>query len=71
MDEAILKKRIGDNMREARCLRGLTPWQMAFRLGIHLQDYEKVENGFEFPELLHLLAFCRIVGQTPSQILGF
>ena len=63
-------KNIGHVLRVWRAERGLTQKDVAEKLGISAQQFQKYESGVSGIELSRMFEICRIFGKSPSEFLG-
>lgn len=60
-----------ENLRYYRKKAGLTSKEMASKLGIRYTTYLNYENLTSEPRYSMLLEICRILGQSPNDLLGY
>ena len=64
-------KRVGENLKYARKLKGLTQKQVAEQLNMTQQQYSRFENGvFELNYDL-IVSLCKMLDTTPNEIFDF
>jgi len=62
---------MGERIREARVVAGITQAQLAEKIGVsrvHLCNYER---GRKWPNVEMLVRICKCLGTSPNQILDF
>lgn len=66
-----IRKCVGENLKYARKLKGLTQKQVAEQLNMTQQQYSRFENGvFELNyDLIVLL--CKMLDTTPNELFDF
>ena len=62
-------KNVGHILRVWRAERGLTQKDVAEKLGISAQQFQKYESGSSGIELSRMFEICRIFGKAPSEFL--
>jgi|GEM_PF-678014 len=63
------KRRLGRNIRQARCRLGLTQEQMAERIDMAPEVYGRMERGHLMPRLERFVALCRALGESPDRLI--
>jgi transcriptional regulator with XRE-family HTH domain len=63
------KRRLGRNIRLARCRLGLTQEQMAERIDMAPEVYGRMERGHLVPRLERFVALCRALGESPDRLI--
>lgn len=64
-------KRVGENLKYARKLKGLTQKQVAEQLNMTQQQYSRFENGvFELNYDL-IVSLCKMLDTTPNELFDF
>ena len=63
------KRRLGRNIRQARCRLGLTQEQMAERIDMAPEVYGRMERGHLVPRLERFVALCRALGESPDRLI--
>lgn len=64
-------KRVGENLKQARKLKGLTQKQVAEQLNMTQQQYSRFENGvFELNYDL-IVSLCKMLDTTPNELFDF
>jgi DNA-binding XRE family transcriptional regulator len=63
------KKKLGRNIRQARCRLGLTQEQMAERIDMAPEVYGRMERGLLVPRLERFVAICRVLGEAPGRLI--
>jgi transcriptional regulator with XRE-family HTH domain len=64
------KKTLGRNIRQARYRLGLTQAQMAERIDMAPEVYGRMERGYLVPRLERFVAICRVLGESPDQLIS-
>ncbi|MFL5348576.1 MAG: helix-turn-helix domain-containing protein [Hyalangium sp.] len=64
------KKKLGRNIRQARCRLGLTQEQMAERIDMAPEVYGRMERGHIVPRLERFVAICRVLGESPDRLIS-
>lgn len=66
-----IRKCVGENLKYARKLKGLTQKQVAEQLNMTQQQYSRFENGvFELNYDL-IVSLCKMLDTTPSELFDF
>ena len=66
-----IRKCVGENLKYARRLKGLTQKQVAEQLNMTQQQYSRFENGvFELNYDL-IISLCKMLDTTPNEIFDF
>ena len=68
MDDEAFRRRVGENVRKARWLAGLTQEEAATRSRVSYRYYREVETGGRNPSLDLLRAIAEALGVRPSQL---
>lgn len=63
------KRKLGRNIRQARCRLGLTQEQMAERIDMAPEVYGRLERGLLVPRLERFVAICRVLGEAPDRLI--
>jgi transcriptional regulator with XRE-family HTH domain len=63
------KRKLGRNIRQARCRLGLTQEQMAERIDMAPEVYGRMERGHLVPRLERFVALCRALGESPDRLI--
>ncbi|HYH95716.1 helix-turn-helix transcriptional regulator [Hyalangium sp.] len=63
------KRKLGRNIRQARCRLGLTQEQMAERIDMAPEVYGRLERGHLVPRLERFVAICRVLGESPDRLI--
>jgi len=63
------KRKLGRNIRQARCRLGLTQEQMAERVDMAPEVYGRMERGHLVPRLERFVALCRALGESPDRLI--
>lgn len=62
---------VGNNIKEARKVKGLTQKDMAIKLHMTQQQYSRFENGIFELNYQQILDICNILDITPNEIFGY
>lgn len=66
-----IRKCVGENLKYARKLKGLTQKQVAMQLNMTQQQYSRFENGvFELNYDL-IVSLCKMLDTTPNELFDF
>lgn len=66
-----VRKCVGENLKYARKLKGLTQKQVAEQLNMTQQQYSRFENGvFELNYDL-IVSLCKMLDTTPNELFDF
>lgn len=66
-----IRKCVGENLKYARKLKGLTQKQVAEQLNMTQQQYSRFENGvFELNYDL-IMTLCKMLDTTPNELFDF
>lgn len=66
-----IRKCVGENLKYARKLKGLTQKQVAEQLNMTQQQYSRFENGvFELNYDL-IVSLCKMLDTTPNELFDF
>lgn len=66
-----IAKKVGENLKEARKLKGITQKQIAAELGKYQSDYSEYETGrieLDYEKIVYL---CRRLDITPNELFDF
>ena len=64
-------ERVGENLKQARKVKGLTQKQVAEQLNMTQQQYSRFENGvFELNYDL-IVSLCKMLDTTPNELFDF
>ncbi len=66
--EKYLAKQIGQNLKQARSVKNLTQKEVADRLYMNQQQYNRFENGIFELNYQQILNLCAILEITPNEI---
>ncbi len=66
-----LAKRVGNNIKEARKLKGLTQKQVADTFHMTQQQYSRFENGVFELNYQQIIDICNLLDISPNEIFGF
>ena len=62
---------VGNNIKEARKVKGLTQKDMAIKLHMTQQQYSRFENGIFELNYQQILDICNILDITPNEIFDY
>lgn len=60
---------LGENLKNARCLAGMTQKDLAEKLGVYQKDISRWENNERTPNALTLAQICKLLGASADVIL--
>lgn len=63
-----IAKLVGNNIKSARKLKGLTQKEMAAKLFMTQQQYSRFENGVFELSYAQILSVCKILDTCPNEI---
>ena len=66
-----IAKLVGNNIKEARKLKGLTQSQVAQVFRMTQQQYSRFENGVFELNYEQIVKICEILDMTPNEIFDF
>ena len=66
-----IAKLVGNNIKEARKLKGLTQSQVAQVFRMTQQQYSRFENGVFELNYNQLIALCKYLDITPNELFDF
>ena len=66
-----IAKIVGNNIKEARRLKGLTQNQVAQIFRMTQQQYSRFENGVFELNYEQIVNICKLLDITPNEIFGF
>ena len=66
-----IAKVVGDNIKEARKLKGMTQSQIAQIFRMTQQQYSRFENGVFELNYEQIVKICEILDITPNEIFNF
>lgn len=66
-----IAKKVGNNIKEARKMRGLTQKEVAKLLFMTQQQYSRFENGIFELNYQQIIDICKILNLTPNEIFDF
>lgn len=70
MDNAKLKKLLGQRVLELRQQKKLTQQQVADKMGVDIRTYSRIEKGINFPSR-YIIILAEALGVTVSQLFEF
>ncbi|MBO5954973.1 MAG: helix-turn-helix transcriptional regulator [Clostridia bacterium] len=66
-----LAKQIGENIKQARKLKGLTQKEVANHFRMTQQQYSRFENGIFELNYSQIIEICKLLDLSPNEIFGF
>ena len=66
-----ISKIVGQNIKDARKMKGLTQKQVAQVFRMTQQQYSRFENGVFELNYGQILEICKLLDTTPNEIFGF
>jgi transcriptional regulator with XRE-family HTH domain len=66
-----ISKIVGQNIKEARKIKGLTQKEVAQVFRMTQQQYSRFENGVFELNYQQILDICKLLNTTPNEIFGF
>lgn len=66
-----IAKKVGENIKEARKLKGMTQKEVSFFLHMTQQQYSRFENGVFELNYSQIIEICKLLNTTPNEIFGF
>ena len=66
-----ISKIIGQNIKEARKIKGLTQKEVAQNFRMTQQQYSRFENGVFELNYQQIIDICNLLNITPNEIFGF
>ena len=66
-----LAKKIGENIKQARKLKGMTQKQVANHFRMTQQQYSRFENGVFELNYSQIIEICKLLDISPNEIFGF
>jgi len=66
-----IAKIVGNNIKEARKLKGLTQKQVANHFRMTQQQYSRFENGIFELNYSQIIEICNLLEITPNEIFNF
>lgn len=66
-----ISKIVGDNIKEARKLKGLTQREVAQIFRMTQQQYSRFENGIFQLNYEQIVEICKLLDITPNEIFNF
>lgn len=66
-----IAKYVGDNLKEARKIKGLTQKEVAKMFYMTQQQYSRFENGVFELNYQQIVELCKLLDITPNEIFGF
>ena len=66
-----IAKKIGENIKQARKLKGLTQKEVANHFRMTQQQYSRFENGVFELNYSQIIEICKLLDLSPNEIFGF
>ena len=66
-----IAKKIGENIKQARKLKGLTQKEVANHFHMTQQQYSRFENGIFELNYFQIVEICKLLDISPNEIFGF
>jgi len=66
-----ISKKIGENIKQARKLKGMTQKQVANHFRMTQQQYSRFENGIFELNYKQIIEICNLLDISPNEIFGF
>ena len=66
-----IAKEVGNNIKEARKIKGYTQKQMSQMLFMTQQQYSRFENGVYELNYEQILKICKLLDVSPNEIFGY
>jgi transcriptional regulator with XRE-family HTH domain len=66
-----IAKMVGENIKQARKLKGLTQKQVAIHFRMTQQQYSRFENGVFELNYSQIIEICKLLDISPNEIFGF
>ncbi len=66
-----IAKFVGENLKEARKLKGLTQKEVAQKFYMTQQQYSRFENGVFELNYQQIVELCKLLDITPNEVFGF
>ena len=66
-----IAKIVGENLKEARKVKGLTQREVAKIFYMTQQQYSRFENGVYELNYQQIVQLCKLLDVTPNEIFGF
>ena len=66
-----IAKIVGENLKEARKVKGLTQREVAKIFYMTQQQYSRFENGVYELNYQQIIQLCKLLDVTPNEIFGF
>ena len=66
-----IAKMIGENIKQARKLKGLTQKDVANHFRMTQQQYSRFENGVFELNYSQIIEICKLLDISPNEIFGF
>lgn len=69
--EEEVKRKFGENVREARKRKGLSQEKLAFEVGMDLTSINEIEMGHRSPKLVTIFRIAQALSTASSKLLPF
>lgn len=66
-----ISKMVGENIKQARKLKGLTQKEVANHFHMTQQQYSRFENGVFELNYTQIINICKLLDISPNEIFGF
>lgn len=66
-----IAKMVGENIKQARKLKGLTQKEVANLFRMTQQQYSRFENGVFELNYTQIIEICKLLDISPNEIFGF
>ncbi len=66
-----LAKKVGNNIKEARKIKGLTQKEVAQILHMTQQQYSRFENGIFELNYQQIIEICKLLNLCPNELFDF
>ena len=66
-----IAKIVGENIKQARKLKGLTQKQVSNHFHMTQQQYSRFENGVFELNYTQIIEICKLLDVSPNEIFGF
>ena len=66
-----ISKMVGENIKQARKLKGLTQREVANHFRMTQQQYSRFENGIFELNYAQIIEICKLLDISPNEVFGF
>ena len=66
-----ISKTVGENIKQARKLKGLTQREVANHFCMTQQQYSRFENGVFELNYTQIIEICKLLDISPNEVFGF